>query len=76
MKTNTGKPTGIKKTTARKNVIDAQVELDTQQKVNQEELHCRIACKAYELFAQRGYRHGCHLEDWWQAERIVQEGLE
>ena len=76
MKTNTGKLTVVKKTTARKKVIDAQGQLDSQEQVNQEEFHRRVACKAYELFARRGYQHGYHVEDWHQAERIVNEGLE
>jgi hypothetical protein len=76
MKANTGKLTGVKKTTARKKVIEAQGQLDSQEKLSQEELYRRIACKAYELFAQRGYKHGYHQEDWEQAERIIQEGLD
>lgn len=35
------------------------------------ELHRRIALKAYELFAQRGYQHGHDCEDWLEAERLV-----
>lgn len=75
MRANSGKLTGAKKTTARKNVLDAQDQLDSQGQANQEELHRRISAKAYELFAQRGYKHGYHLDDWHEAERIVQAGL-
>jgi len=35
-----------------------------------------IAKKAYELFEQRGYRHGHHEEDWREAERLVCSYLE
>jgi hypothetical protein len=35
-----------------------------------------IAKKAYELFAQRGYQHGHHEEDWREAERLVCSHLE
>jgi hypothetical protein len=35
------------------------------------ELHRRIALKAYELFAQRGYRHGHDTQDWLEAERLI-----
>ncbi len=35
------------------------------------DLHRRIALKAYELFAQRGYRHGHDCEDWLEAERLI-----
>ena len=76
MKANTAKLTVVKKTTARKKVIDAQVQLDSQEQLNQEEFNRKVASKAYELFAQRGYQHGYHLEDWHQAERIIEEGLE
>lgn len=33
----------------------------------------RIATKAYELWEQRGGRHGYDLEDWLDAEAIVIE---
>ena len=76
MKANTGKSNIVKKTIARKKVVDAHVQLDSQAQANQEEFHRKVACKAYELFARRGYQHGNHLEDWHQAERIIEEGLE
>jgi hypothetical protein len=52
------------------------VQLDSQAELDQQEYHRRVACKAYELYAQRGYKHGYHQEDWHQAERIIKEGLE
>ena len=36
----------------------------------------RIALKAYELYMQRGCESGREMEDWLEAERIVQEELE
>lgn len=36
-----------------------------------EDLHERIASRAYELYAQRGCREGCSLEDWLDAEREI-----
>jgi len=33
----------------------------------------RIAVKAYELWQERGGRHGHDLEDWFEAEAIVTE---
>ena len=39
-------------------------------------LHEMIAKKAYELFAQRGYQHGRHEDDWREAERLVCSQLE
>lgn len=34
----------------------------------------RIARRAYEIFAGRGYAHGCHEQDWLQAERELRGG--
>lgn len=34
-------------------------------------LHGEIARVAYELFESRGCIHGCDLDDWLEAERIV-----
>lgn len=36
--------------------------------------HERIAKRAYELAAQRGFRAGHELEDWLQAEREIEAG--
>lgn len=33
--------------------------------------HILIAKRAYELFGERGYRHGCALDDWLDAEREI-----
>ncbi len=57
-------------------MIEAQDHLDTIAKLDQEEYNRRVSAKAYELYAQRGYKHGYHQEDWAQAERIVKEGLQ
>jgi hypothetical protein len=35
----------------------------------------RIATKAYELWEQRGCRHGHHLQDWFDAEAFVIQSL-
>ena len=34
-----------------------------------DELSASIERRAYELYVERGYRHGCALEDWLDAER-------
>ena len=31
----------------------------------------RIATRAYALYEERGYRHGCDLQDWVDAEREI-----
>lgn len=36
-----------------------------------EDLHERITARAYELYAQRGWREGYALEDWLDAEREI-----
>ncbi len=33
--------------------------------------HVLIAKRAYELYSERGYRHGCALDDWLDAEREI-----
>jgi hypothetical protein len=35
------------------------------------DLHALIAKRAYELYAERGYRHGHALDDWLEAEREI-----
>jgi hypothetical protein len=35
------------------------------------ELEYQIRLRAYELFEQRGYIHGCADEDWFNAEREI-----
>ena len=69
------KLTTVQKTTARKKVVDAQEHLDAQTRIGQEEYSRQVALKAYELFERRGYQHGNDVQDWLQAERLVQEGL-
>jgi hypothetical protein len=34
-----------------------------------DDLHARIAARAYELYVQSGYRDGAAMEHWLQAER-------
>ena len=36
-----------------------------------DERHILIAKRAYELYSERGYRHGYALEDWLEAEREI-----
>lgn len=36
-----------------------------------DDLHILIAQRAYELYSERGYRHGYALDDWLEAEREV-----
>ena len=36
-----------------------------------DDLHARIATRAYKLYVERGIRDGCELEDWLDAEREI-----
>ena len=36
-----------------------------------DDLHARITARAYEMYAERGYRTDCALEDWVDAEREI-----
>ena len=36
-----------------------------------DDLHARIATRAYELYVQRDCREGCAVEDWLDAEREI-----
>ncbi len=36
-----------------------------------DDLHAHIAIRAYELYIQRGYREGCAVDDWLDAEREI-----
>ena len=36
-----------------------------------DDVRARITARAYELYVERGYRHGCGLEDWLDAEREI-----
>jgi hypothetical protein len=73
MKQNVKASAAAKKTVARKNVVDAQEQLDAKSNFSTEEYAARVANKAYELFERRGYQHGFDQEDWYQAERLIQE---
>lgn len=37
----------------------------------QDDVQARITNRAYELYAERGYRQGCALDDWLEAELEV-----
>ena len=36
-----------------------------------DDLHVLIEKRAYELYGERGYRHGYELDDWLEAEREI-----
>ncbi|MDR4470772.1 MAG: DUF2934 domain-containing protein [Nitrospira sp.] len=42
-----------------------------QESQDLDELQGTIASRAYALYEERGYRHGCDLQDWLDAEREI-----
>ncbi|MBX3235978.1 MAG: DUF2934 domain-containing protein [Nitrospiraceae bacterium] len=69
--TQSAKPRGSKPKTEK--LILATPTTDTSPPV---ELHAKIARRAYELYAERGYRDGHAEEDWLEAEQEILNGLE
>jgi Protein of unknown function (DUF2934) len=49
----------------------APAKLKRQGQPSFDDLQARITVRAYELYAERGYRTGCALEDWVDAEREI-----
>ena len=43
--------------------------------VDEQELREQIALKAYEMYEKRGWTHGCDVEDWLEAEKLVSTEL-
>ena len=75
MKTQTAKQTADKKPHTPLAKQDAEA-VASSQSVGQarpsfDDLHARITARAYELYAERGYRTDCALEDWVDAEREI-----
>jgi len=46
-------------------------QLSPQARPSFDDLHARITARAYELYVERGYRDGCGLEDWLDAEQEI-----
>ncbi|THJ25355.1 MAG: DUF2934 domain-containing protein [Nitrospira sp. CG24E] len=75
MKTQTAKPTVEKKSHNQLSKQDAEVSAPAksarQAQPSFDDLHARITARAYELYVERGYRDGCGLQDWVDAEREI-----
>lgn len=75
MKTQTSKPTVEKKPHNQPSKQDAEVSAPAksarQARPSFDDLHARITARAYELYVERGYRDGCGLQDWVDAEREI-----
>lgn len=55
----------------RESVVSVKEPVHSQPVSPRDDVRARIAARAYELHAQRGYRHGFALEDWLEAEREI-----
>ncbi|MCS6289071.1 MAG: DUF2934 domain-containing protein [Nitrospira sp.] len=51
--------------------LTAKTAVRNQPSPPREDLQTLVAKRAYELYAERGYRHGYALEDWLEAEREI-----
>lgn len=75
MKSSPAKQTGAKKSsgmmTDQAQAASAISKPAHQRKASFDDLHARISARAYELYAERGYRDGCAQEDWLDAEREI-----
>ena len=50
----------------------ASTAVHTRQRVSTcDDLQGLIAKRAYEIYCERGYRQGCSLDDWLEAEREI-----
>lgn len=47
------------------------VKIVSEFSVRDDQLKHRVAKKAYEIYERRGCCHGCDLDDWLEAERLV-----
>jgi hypothetical protein len=75
MKAQTSKQTAEKKlpTTPAKQGAEAAAPAKSARPARPSfnDLQARITARAYELYAERGYRTGCAIEDWVDAEREI-----
>jgi hypothetical protein len=75
MKTQTSKPTTEKKphSPLSKQGTEAAVASKStrQARPSFDDLQAHITARAYELYVERGYRDGCGLQDWVDAEREI-----
>lgn len=71
MKGNGKKTSESQKTLALKKGVDQAPAESSKSAVDIRGFHGRIAAKAFELYEKRGCSHGCDLDDWLLAERLV-----
>jgi hypothetical protein len=64
----TAKKSSAKKAVAKKPASENGSKAAVQAKPAPEELFEEISIRAYEIYRERGARHGAHQEDWSRAE--------
>jgi hypothetical protein len=65
-----------KKTGAPSNITEITERFKKKQVTQAQTPHDQVARLAHRFFAERGYAHGHHLEDWYRAEQELREGKE
>jgi hypothetical protein len=55
----------------REPAVSAKEQAQSQPVSPRDDVRGRVAARAYELYAERGYRQGYALEDWLEAEREI-----
>ncbi len=60
---------------SRESAVPVKELVHSQPVSSRDDAQARITDRAYELYAERGYRQGCALDDWLEAEREIR-GLE
>jgi hypothetical protein len=55
----------------RKTVVTRKRERRQDQTPLSDDLHARVAARAYAFYKRRGYEDGFDLEDWLEAERMI-----
>ncbi len=73
-KTAETKATTAKKTKSSTKKTISRVKKSTK-KISAEQFLDLVEKKAYKLFEERGYSHGCDQEDWYRAEQAVQKSF-
>lgn len=52
-------------------VVSENEPVHSQPVSSGDDLQARIAKRAYEIHAEQGYRYGCALDEWLEAEREI-----
>ncbi len=64
---------GYKMKILKNRVKESIKEVSQEKNINFQTYIQMVEEKAYELFERRGCQHGCHLGDWFEAEKLVED---